>query len=729
MLDLRSLREQRLQLTVDQFAERLGLPVEKIIELEHHPERVDVALLMKIGQVFGLSLETLLQASQKPAAFEVKPVYRELRERQKRMDDYLRSKINEMKLQLSVNDFQSIMRSYEAVSLDSSKPVISLLGPSDAGKSTMINALLGQEVVLSQWTPTTSAAVFIKHIEDKPAWMGEDDVWIFRAEGAQAGFNIRQYKIKSYCHKHLIKKGDRSLLTSYTNRHDKGFHAEVDTAIVFLDAPILQACDLADLPGFGTDTKKDTDLASRARGMSDAMIFLCQSNAFFNKEEDIIFAKTMIQQLPVIRNSEDSTFLSNLFIVASQARIVGESQVDKIFERGYTAIANQLSDELVRATYGVGKAQFSQKLRSRFFSYEVDSAALRAGFEQQLLQLLETILPAYKQERAHKTMQQFKERLLYFFRREIVKYEEAIQDRNAIERSYEEMLARKDSVFSKINAERDQLIQEIEEIRERNLSAYRAWESQSITVSAMEKLIKEKGYNKKNAPKLLPTNVTDLYHAKLQEMLQQSTADFQQKADRYLNNVEGLLNGISKQNMDEAYIPFDMQGILAGGLAGLGVLGGLGVVASGLGNLGGYILVAKGVSLLSAAGISVGGTAAAASAVAAIGGPITLGIGLAVGIFLIGRAIFGDSWQTRLAKELKKKLDQEQVAEKYMDQIDAYWNQTKEGIRHLSDVFQKEYEDKVMEKKNLLLQQDSEDAERQLRWLKEGLDYFEGMPQ
>ncbi|NHN34362.1 dynamin family protein [Paenibacillus agricola] len=729
IIDLRGLREARLGLTVEQFAEGLQLDVGKIITLEQNPSLIDMELIGRISHVYKLSLQDIFQeASQKPQAFKVRDVYNDIRTRKKNMDGYLRERLNDMKLQLPPKDFKAIIEQYEAVNAECAKPVISLVGPSDSGKSTLINSLLGQDILLSQWTPTTSAAVYLKHHSDKPSWMGTDDVWVFRAESPKTGYNIHKHKTKTYSQKHLIISGDLNLLKNYTNRNKEGLHQEVDTAILFLDAPILTACDLADLPGFGTDTHKDTVLAQRARDLSDAIIFLCQSNAFFNKEEDLIFAKTMIQQLPAISAASDAPMLSNLFIVASQARIVGESQLPIIFDRGYTAIANQLSDRLIKTTFGMNKQRFTEHLKDRFFSYETDNVALRAGFEHELKRLLEELLPDYKQKRANQALSQFKERLLYFFTNEMSKYEEVLNNQNQLKQTYFSMLGEKDSVFKHIRSERDQLLDSIETLRKQDMKLFLEWEREFVTVKDIEQMISLKGYDKKNAPKLLPTNVMDLYHARLQEILQTSTESFQKDATRYIKNVEESLQGINKREMDDAYIPFDMQGMLAGGLAGLGVLGGLGILASTLGNLGGYILVSQGVGLLSAAGISVGGTAAAASAVAAIGGPITLGIGIALGIFLVARVIFGDSWQTRLAKELRNKLDKQNVCSKYEEQIDSYWSKTRDGIVHLSAVFQNEYGEKVMEIKNLLENEDEEVLKLHAEFFKTCKDHFASMP-
>ncbi|NGY88018.1 hypothetical protein F6Y05_33855 [Bacillus megaterium] len=153
------------------------------------------------------------------------------------------------------------------------------------------------------------------------------------------------------------------------------------------------------------------------------------------------------------------------------------------------------------------------------------------------------------------------------------------------------------------------LEEQIKLLKINNQQELRLWEQSVLTKKNLVSMINEHNYNKKNAQEFLPSNVSDLYYAKLQEILRDSTDKIQDQITEFFNELEGITKAITKIQVEGTEIPLDFKGILSGGFAGATVLGALGFWASTVGNLGGYILVAKGVSLLSAVGISVGGTA------------------------------------------------------------------------------------------------------------------------
>ena len=60
-----------------------------------------------------------------------------------------------------------------------------MTGASSSGKSTMINHMLGDSTLPSNYTPTTSVSTKIIHIEDKPKFMGENNTAIFKISNKQ----------------------------------------------------------------------------------------------------------------------------------------------------------------------------------------------------------------------------------------------------------------------------------------------------------------------------------------------------------------------------------------------------------------------------------------------------------------------------------------------------------------------------------------------------------------
>lgn len=236
-------------------------------------------------------------------------------------------------------------------------------------------------------------------------------------------------------------------------------------------------------------------------------------------------------------------------------------------------------------------------------------------------------------------------------------------------------------------------------------------------------LINEKKYDKKQAKEYLLSNISDLYYAKMQEILKGSVSEFNNMLTQFFEEVEKKANSLSKISVGEVQIPFDFKGALAGGIAGATVLGGLGLWAATVGNLGGYILVAKGVSLLSALGISVGGTAAAASFVALIGGPVTIGIALALGVFAIATSLFGDGWKKRLAKEVVKTLEKKKVINSYSDAIAKFWNDSKIGLGEVVEEILRKIDEHLENLKTIIETNDPKTIEDMIA-LNKGLEDF-----
>lgn len=713
LIDLRAFRREKLKMSEEELASTLEIPVEKLQYLEEHPDAMDLSFSMLLCQKVGVTPNEFFGfTAAKPAGLQVRDVYGSIREKKCELDHYLAAKEGEWS-RLTESEKNRYHLYHKAIQVASSKPIIAFLGPSDAGKSKMINTLTGLDVLLSQWTPTTSATVYLKHKEDKPLWMGSDEVWVFRSESEENGWDFRRFDDENYCKEHRITGGPIDILTIYANREGQNKHPDVDSAIIYLDSPLLKACDIVDLPGFGTDTHKDTVQAQRAREKADAVVFLCQSNGFLNKELDLMFIKDVIQHLPRIDQYTDSPLLSNLFVVASQAHIVGSEGLERIYERGYTAVANQLSEEVIRSNFRLNRNDFNPYLKPRFFSYSVESSLLRRDFEKAFVHILERVFPKQKEAEFRQALQDFKKEMKVVFEKKITQLKEARDDRQHTEQIYETMLNGKEELFQTIDLEKEKLFGKIQSYSRTDRQRMEDWESRTITVERIVGIIKEKGYDKEKAKKLLASNLSDLYYAKMQELLKETTSSFQEEAARFFSSIESSMESLGKTEMGQLNVPFDIKGSIAGGLAGAGVLGGLGAVAASLGNLGGYILVAKGVSLLSAMGISVGGTAAASSFVAAIGGPITIGIGLAVGTFFLIKKLFGD-WKKDFAKLVHQKFMQEKVLEQYQKEIQKYWDQTLFGLEDVANHIKAEYGAEIHEYKRMLDERDETELHRNL---------------
>ena len=177
--------------------------------------------------------------------------------------------------------------------------------------------------------------------------------------------------------------------------------------------------------------------------------------------------------------------------------------------------------------------------------------------------------------------------------------------------------------------------------------------------------------------------------------------------------------------------PSTARGAFLGGLAGAGVVGALAVWAASLGNLGAYILAVKAVSVLSAIGFSfAGGTAAVMSVIAAIGGPITLAVGAFVLVGVLAWALFGESWESRLAKKLEKDFRSQNLKERLDKSLAQYWADTRTSFLSAASALESRYEEELQKIKAVVEEpQNSKLAiERALQDARGLLGFFDNMP-
>ncbi|HLO04313.1 MAG TPA: dynamin family protein, partial [Symbiobacteriaceae bacterium] len=119
------------------------------------------------------------------------------------------------------------------------KPVLAVLGQSDAGKSRLINAFLGAEWLTASWTPTTTIPVFIKHRRERPAWMGEDEAWVFGGD-----WDPSRWLEREYAQSRKLAGGDRQVLYQWGTRQGGRGLGMAGAAILFAQSDLLLTCDV-----------------------------------------------------------------------------------------------------------------------------------------------------------------------------------------------------------------------------------------------------------------------------------------------------------------------------------------------------------------------------------------------------------------------------------------------------------------------------------------------------
>ena len=283
-MDFKSLRSDKLKLTQEEFANLYGISIQEVQELDK-TGKPDMDLIVKIATKSGLDFNTIL-SYEKPRVkpISAKDTWEKTNFTKKSLSGYLNSALEQMDIpddmrKNYIDDLEiGIMSKFV-------KPTVAIVGRSDTGKSTLINSLIGAEKMPAKWTPTTSTAVYVKHIKDRPAFI-HDEAWIFKREcGNEKFWNSKRLYDEKYCEKWKVAGGDLSLLETYSTRQGGGLKTEAGSAVVFVDAPILLNCDIIDLPGYGTETASDDVITAKTAAHADVLIYLSLASGFLRIED------------------------------------------------------------------------------------------------------------------------------------------------------------------------------------------------------------------------------------------------------------------------------------------------------------------------------------------------------------------------------------------------------------------------------------------------------------
>lgn len=178
-MDLKALREYKLKMSRTEFAQLIE---ESEANVEHWEATGEPTLtvIQKIAKKTGLDFNTVL-GYEKPApqTIELDNTWEKVESTKERLIEYIADALDKIAVPTAQRE-EYIDGLQQCIANNLVKPKVTIVGRSDTGKSTLINALLGEEKMPTSWTPTTTIAVYIKHISDKPPFIPEEEnAWIF----------------------------------------------------------------------------------------------------------------------------------------------------------------------------------------------------------------------------------------------------------------------------------------------------------------------------------------------------------------------------------------------------------------------------------------------------------------------------------------------------------------------------------------------------------------------
>ena len=602
------------------------------------------------------------------------------------------------------------------------KPRISIVGRSDTGKSTLINALLGVEKMPVAWTPTTSIAVYIKHINDRPNFI-KDDTWVFANRiGNESFWNPDRLYDEEYCKRWKIAEGEPDILRTFGTRQGGGLSTEAGSAVIFVDSPILNNCDIIDLPGFGTDTESDDKITRESNQYTDILIYLSQANGFM-RVEDINYLKENMRTLPVFekKGQNDLLPLSNLFVIASQAHTVNsgnERELSQILKSGYQNFSKGISEsywDSRKAESGYNDSDYGERYMShRFYTYTTDIPALCKRFEDSLKLTIEKI-PEIRNNTAKAFIREYIKENKPYLKAEMERYEEITDERNKYNEYLNEIEKNETIRIINNNDAQKKIIDRIDKLSSKSISDFTRAFNKIITVDNIEnELKKQKISNKKDDILLFSSKLNDSIISKCESILRKNLKTLAKEIESYLQEYDKAI----QPDFDDNFIQgeFNTAYAFASACAKIGVFGGL-IVS----------LASEAVFAFGSLGLimGAGGTAALIGSTL---GPIGLAAGILIGVGLGIVSLFTGGWRKKIAKNLVKQYEDNNILDSYISQIKDFWEKNKDAFNQAATGLEEEWQNKVQNIRQMVNIDDINEIEAKIAELKTLEYFFDNIP-
>lgn len=728
-MDFKAFREEKMKMTQEDFAKLIGVDKGKVLEWEKDPDKIKLSDLQNISECTGLDLNTIVcYKKTTPNPFRVNNMWGETEKINKDIVEYIRQNLEHMNIPKEEKE-KYVNGLLEGIEKKLIKPNISLVGRSDTGKSTLINALIGMDKMPTSWTPTTSIAVYIKHVNDKPDFIKED-VWVFASSvDGEKIWNVEKLKDEEYCKKWRIAQGDIGILRSFGTRQGDMYSKEAGSAVVFIDAPILLNCDIVDLPGFGTGLESDDVITNKTLERTDILIYLSQANGFM-RFEDILYLKEHIRTLPIweMKGENNLKPLSNLFIVASQAHTVNygnPKELTNILRKGYENFGKALGPgywSRRKKLSGYVMDNYEEEVfAKRFFTYTTDIPSLRTRFNEELKYIVEA-LPQVIDARTKEFIRTYIRTRIPNIREEIRYYEGMLADRDKYEKRIND-LDKEELVREKENyEEKENIRKKIDQFLQESIDEFSQYYTEILTTDSLVKMLKEsKVKNKQDDIECFTSRFQETILGKCNYILSCKANALSKELGKYLEKYNEKINCIFDDK--NVHVDFDAGYEFVSALSKIGIIGGLGAFLVGIvGNIPllGTVAASHMAGTAVLAALNTGGIMLGMSVL----GPV----GIALGLSIAAVQLFSGGWEKNVAKRIVKVYEENNIGEKIRKEINNYWKKTENAFDEAAEKLDEKWNDYVNGLRNTLDNFDKDEIQKKIDTLNVLLKFLETVP-
>ncbi len=713
VFNLKSLREQA-GLTQTSLSKRLSISQVQISRYESNPDTVPIGLINDYLEAIGLDLPTAIQLSTletKPTAMQLPAAPAELTQRIDLACAYMDMAASDQPLaQLNLLDGQNFC---QLLRHTHRKPTILMAGHFDAGKSHIVNTLLGARYLPTGYQPETRLIIQVHHIDDKPDFMAED-VWIMKK-----GFEQSRWQDETYCQANKITAGNTQTLKEWASHKytlpknkdsDKeATYSDASSVLLFLDAPVLKGCTIIDVPG-DLNSQSDDLKSVHLDINTDVLIYTSNSKGFMSSTDITRINKLLNTVTPVSLWDSDFPPLGNVYIIATHADpSLSEQQMQEIIHGGLKRLESTQSNR--------SKNDYATLFNRCFLFWSETperSEALKSDLKKLLAHTLPiafarrlddevTLLQSDIEQRYSQVIQTCKtiEQLLVNDRHQL-NSDSIIDAFDAFDASFS---LEEQTVQDKIGQLENNISCKINRLKAESIQAIDDLYDSIVSAENIEQIIKAQFPESQDAKSYASGFIFNLLQVQIDQVLTSYYSQLESLLlDQLLEDSNSSLT-LNKQSIPISLpIPLNIRGFFFGSMASLAGITPMAAWASTLGTWGGYLVVAQSTTAL---GFSTSMTATAVTTVAAIGGPGIFATGLLIAGAALGSSFMGTSWEVRLSNTIVKHLSKHQLKQHFLDEVTIGWEQVQQKLSTQLQVIGHQQQDYVHSIYRMLSDSDS----------------------